>query len=195
MAGLKALFEPGGLLYSPIPLEYRVTDVLTALILCYAGICGLRAWRAYRGDSDARYWLLSGAGMLYLAIDELQSVHERVGKVLWAHGWQAPAPFEHNDDALLFMIAFCGAAVTAAYFRALLGHPRAARLLLAGMLLTALAIVLDALAVQLVVEEAVEFMAAFVLAYAFATRLHHHEDIEAEPASARASVEVGPPAL
>ena len=39
------------------------------------------------------------------------------------------------------------------------------------MLVTALALVLDALAVQIVLEEFVEFMAAFVLAYAFVIEL------------------------
>lgn len=193
MGTLTSLFEPGGLLHSPIPLPYRIADVLTALLLCYAGISGLRAWRVHRGASDARYWLLAGAGMLYLAADELQSIHERVGKALWSHGWTAPRPFEHNDDALLFMIAFCGAAVTAAYFRALLERPRVARLLLVSMVTTALAVVLDALAVRIVVEEAVEFMAAFALAYAFATRLHGHEGSEMELVPALTPVEVSPP--
>ncbi len=176
MGALTSLFESGGLLYSPIPLPYRIADVLTALLLCYAGISGLRAWRAHRGASDARYWLLAGSGMLYLAADELQSIHERIGKWLWSHGWQAPSPFTHNDDALLFLLAFGGLCITALYFRALLEHRRAARLLLAGMVVTGVAVGLDALAVEIVLEEVMEFAAAFVLAYAFATRLHRRED-------------------
>jgi len=197
MAALTSLFEPGGLLYSPIPLPYRVTDCITAFVLAYAGICGLLAYRKFRRAPDARYWLLAGAGMLYLGLDELQSIHERAGKWLWHHGWQAPAPFSHNDDALLFLLALGGIAVTAVHFRALLAHPRAARLLLGGMCLTGLVLVIDALALHLVIEEGTELAAAFVLAAAFATRLHHVEGIEgvevAPTEALLAPAEVTPP--
>ena len=195
MTALTSLFEPGGLLYSPIPLPYRIIDCITALALCCAGVCGLLAYRKSRGSADARYWLLAGAGMLYLAIDELQSLHERAGKWLWHHGWQAPAPFSHNDDALLFMIALCGVGVTAVYLRALLTHQRASRLLLAGMLATGLVIVLDALAVAIVIEEAAELGGASLLAAAFATRLHlaARMEVEVEPSPALAPVEASSP--
>jgi hypothetical protein len=142
-------------------------------------VCGLRAYRRYRSDSDAAYWLLAGAGMLWLALDELQSVHERIGKWLWHLGWQAPAPFTHNDDALMFVVALTGFLVTAAYFRRLLQRPRAARLLLAGMAMTAFGIGLDMLALQITVEELAEMAAACILASAFAVRLHDASEVKA----------------
>lgn len=192
MGAFEALFDPGGLLHSPIPLHFRVTDVITSLALCYAGVCGLLAFRRHRGDPDARYWLLSGLGMLYLALDEAQSVHERAGKWLWRQGWEAPAPFSHNDDALLFMIALAGIAVTAVYFRALLARPTVARLLFAGMATTGSVLVLDTFAAFIYLEEALELGAALLLAAAYRARLVSSEAVAAlEPALAR--VEVTPP--
>lgn len=174
-----SIFGRGGPLYTPDHFVYHAGDVLSALLLCYAGVCGLLTWRAYRGRSaDAPYWLLAGAGMVYLAIDELIGVHEWVGAWLWERGWRAPEPFTHNDDALLFLLALGGLFVTALYFRALLEYPRAARLLLAGLVATGLVVVFDWMAVATIVEEGTELIAAFILGYAFATRLHHREESE-----------------
>jgi hypothetical protein len=185
----------GGPLYTPDHIVYDIGDVLSALLLCYAGVCGILAWRAFRGQSaDARYWLLAGGGMLYLALDEVLGVHEWIGTELWHRGWIAPAPFTHNDDALLFLLALGGLCVTALYFRSLLEHPRAARLLLAGLLTTGLVVVFDWMHVATIVEEGAELVAAFILGTAFARRLHHHEDTPSEVLTAPlAPADLGPP--
>jgi hypothetical protein len=182
------IFGRGGPLYTPDHIVYDLGDVLSALILCYAGVCGLLTWRAFRGHSaDAPYWLLAGLGMLYLAVDEVFGLHELVGTELWHRGWIAPEPFTHNDDALLFLIALGGLVVTALYFRALLEHRQAARLLLAGLVATGLVVVFDWMHVATIVEEGTELVAAFILGSAFATRLHRHE-AAAEPLLAAPAV-------
>lgn len=193
MGAIEALFEPGGLLHSPIPLHLRVTDVVTSLALASAGLYGLLAFRRHRGDEEIRYWLLAGLGMLYLALDEAQSVHERTGKWLWRQGWEAPPPFSHNDDALLFMIALAGIGVTAVYFRALLARPPAARLLFAGMATTGSVLVLDTFAALIYVEEALELGAAFLLAAAFQARFLSRPALEDIASTALVAVEVREP--
>jgi hypothetical protein len=192
---LLSIFGRGGPLYTPDALLYRLGDDLNAAILVYAGVCGLRSWRRFRGGSaDAEYWLLAGLGMLYLAVDELFSLHESLGEQLWEHGWTAPnPPFTHNDDAILCLVALGGVCVTATYFQALLEHRRAALLLLAGMVVTGGVIVMDWLQIATIVEESTELLAALILAAAFATRLRSLRDVTLEattPAPAAATVEV-----
>lgn len=178
------IFGRGGDLYTPDALLYRLGDDLNALVLCYAGICGVRSWRRARAVSgDALYWLLAGLGMWYLALDELLSLHELAGEVLWEHGWSAPdPPFSRNDDAILFAVALCGLGLTAIFFRALLERPRAAWWLLAGLALTATAILADWFALATVVEEAFELVAAAMLAVAFVTRLRATASADGTPA-------------
>ncbi len=176
------LFERGGSLYTPDALLYRVGDVLNALILCYAGFRGLQTWRFFRDRSaDALYWLLAGAGMVYLAIDELLSLHEFVGRELWEHGWNAPQPFTQNDDAILFMLALGGVSVTALFFRALLEHRSPALLLLAGMTATGLVILMELWTIATVVEESTELTAAVILALAFTARVRVPTALALEP--------------
>lgn len=126
---------------------WLATDVASAGALLLAGIFGVRTWQRCRAGRGAAYWLLAGLGMLYLAVDERFSLHERIGR--WLENDAAlprPPLVNHHDDLVLAAFALAGLALTSVHAPELLRHPPVTRLLIAGGGLLAAAIAIDSLA-------------------------------------------------
>ena len=118
-------------------------NLYTAITLWGAGCAGVAAFvRIGPRHAGAFYWLLAGAGMLFLGIDERLDFHERVGERLEAGGMHVPG-FHDLDGLVLLGFAVIGLAVSIAFRAELMAHPEVLWLLLIGAGWTVLAFALD----------------------------------------------------
>ncbi|MGI8927345.1 MAG: hypothetical protein ACR2HN_11985 [Tepidiformaceae bacterium] len=161
-------------------LYWLVIDVAGSLALLGCGVLGVWTWRRAGARFDGSlYWVLAGAGLIYLAVDERLSLHERLGRRLDRAGFDAPGT-NHADDAVLLAFALAGLCVSLAFVRELMRHRAVLAPLLVGGMVTALALAIDALAPvegwAPVIEEHLElagcalFLLAFVRRYRVAAR-------------------------
>lgn len=123
-----------------------MVDVVGALLLLAAGLLGIATWRGWRCAPGSRYWLLAGAGFIYLAFDERLSLHERAGRRLDAAGVPTPPGINHLDDLVLATFALAGLAVTLVYWRDVARYRGVLTPFLLAGALTAAALGIDALA-------------------------------------------------
>ena len=151
-------------------------ETLGALLLFATALYALRAGRASSGQ-PATFSLLAGVGTFYLAVDELFSLHERLGHALYYDfGWREPPGVNHFDDLLTMVIALAGLTVVAVYRDEILRERAFARPFAAGLALFAAAIAWDARANPSAMfawwtEESLELAGAAAMVGAFRIRL------------------------
>ena len=126
-------------------------DAAVAAALLLAAREARRASRLLRGGggtdgADAGYWRLAAAGLAALALDELLGLHEAAGRAIARTGAPPPWGAARWDDAILAALVLAAAALTLRCLHGLRRAPRAAVLLLLGLVLAALAAALDAAA-------------------------------------------------
>lgn len=80
------------------------------------GICGVAAYGAGR-ERVRPFWLLAGLGFGFLAVDELWSIHERIGRKLYETGAPRLPGINHHDDMVLVAYGLAGLALCAWYWR------------------------------------------------------------------------------
>lgn len=124
---------------------WLAVDVVGALALFCAGILGLAAWRAHGSRRNGTaYWALAGFGLIYLAVDERLSLHERAGHWLNDTGFTAPSGVNHTDDLILAALGLAGLLLTLLCWREVTAQRVVALPLFAALGLFAVAIGIDA---------------------------------------------------
>ncbi|MCC7365492.1 MAG: hypothetical protein IT303_14095 [Dehalococcoidia bacterium] len=126
-------------------LVWLGVDVLGAGMLFCGGLLAAAAWYG-RGRHGSAYWLIAGIGLVYLAIDERLSLHERIGRRISDAGVANPPGVNHMDDVVLLALAAAGALVTLVFWREVVRHRTALPALVVGAGFTAAALAVDALA-------------------------------------------------
>jgi len=154
---------------------WLAVDVIGALALLGAGLFGLATWRGEGSRWDGTlYWALAGFGLVFLAVDERFSLHERVGRRLDAAGFSTPAGVNHTDDLVLLALALAGLAVTLAWWREVSRHSEVLVPLLAGLGLFGVALGIDMRAPvegwAPAIEESLEFGGSLVTLVALRRR-------------------------
>jgi len=125
---------------------WLAVDVVGALALFSAGILGLATWRAEGAPRNGTlYWALAGFGLVYLAIDERLSLHERAGRWLNDTGFTAPAGVNHTDDLILAVMGLAGLLMTLSCWREIAARREVAFPLFGALGLFAIAIAIDML--------------------------------------------------
>lgn len=147
-------------------------ELLGAATLFAAAVYALRG----HGRDLTRFSLAAGLGTVYLAVDELFDLHERLGATLYEAGWPQPPVVNHYDDLLVILVALAGCAVIACFHREILRERAFALLFGTGLALFAAAIAWDSRADPTApsswwTEEALELLGASVMVLAFRWRL------------------------
>lgn len=127
-------------------LFWLTVDVAGAVLLFAAGLLGVATWRGWRCAPGSPYWLIAGAGLIYLAIDERLSLHERIGRRLDAEGVPTPPGINHLDDLVLASFALAGLAVTLVSWREVARYRDVLSAMVLAGAFTATALAIDALA-------------------------------------------------
>lgn len=135
-----APFRPFG----PIQVLYSAELLLT-------GVLGHRIFARYwqRQDTGADpnapgifFWLISGWGFAWLALDDFFEVHERLGRLLEGYGAAIPL-LNHADDTVVFLYGVAAVGLIYLFY----GHLRASRapftLLALGFLWTGFYLTVD----------------------------------------------------
>lgn len=118
-------------------------NLYTAVTLWAAGGAGLVAfWLVGPRTPGALYWLLAGAGMIFLGVDERLDYHERLGERLDEAGVTVPG-FHDIDGLVLIGFALIGLAVSVVYRAQLFAHREVLALLVLGGVFTLVAFALD----------------------------------------------------
>ncbi|MGK2966631.1 MAG: hypothetical protein ACSLFM_13655 [Tepidiformaceae bacterium] len=126
-------------------MTWQVVDWTGAVSMALAGVLGIAAWAASNGEPRRVFWLLAGTGFVLLAVDELRSVHERVGRWLDGQGVPKPPGVNHMDDVVLLSYGVAGLVLCAVYWREV-ARPGVAAPFLLGFAALAVSIGIDALA-------------------------------------------------
>jgi hypothetical protein len=155
---------------------------MVRLLYDYLGGSGLIlaayfAWSArFYGSLRARQFsLVAAVGSIALAIDEVFSLHERLGSTLYDRGWREPAGINHFDDVLVFALGIAGIATAGFFAREILREPRFAALFGAAVALFLAAIAWDSIADPTRTrswwtEETLELAGVLVMVVAFRER-------------------------
>jgi len=152
-------------------------EALGAGVLFLTAGLALFAWYRTRETTDSNFSLVAGIGTLFLAVDEALDLHVRLGSMLYDdRGVGKPPGVNHIDDALVVAIGIAGLAVIALFRHEILRDRDFARLLGAGLVLFAAAIVVDARAPASATfawwtEETLELAGALAMFLAFGLRL------------------------
>jgi hypothetical protein len=148
-------------------------ELLGAAGLFAAAIYALRG----RREDATRFSLVAGLGTVYLGIDELLDLHERLGRVLYEDlRWPEPPIVNHYDDLLVILVALAGLAVIARFHAEIRRERSFGVLFLAGLALFAAAIAWDSRADpsrtgSWWTEESLELTGALTMVVAFRARL------------------------
>ncbi len=153
-------------------------ELVGAAGLFAAAWLALRAWAKDR----AAFSLVAGLGTVYLGVDELFDLHERLGRRAYEEGWPKPGFINHHDDLLTLCVAAAGLAAVVWFWREILADRWFASLFGAGLALFAAAIVWDTRADQTGtftwwVEESLELAGAALMVSAFWWRWRRAEAV------------------
>ena len=138
--------------------EGRTGTYASAALLIASAVLAMAAARRLTGQKFARFWLLAGAGFVFLAADELAMIHEKTDK--WIHiglGWDRDHPVTDQIDGAIIVLYGMAALAWAWRYRDRLLRLRWATLLLSiafvGFIGTT---VLDIIDVSKVTEESLK---------------------------------------
>jgi len=120
---------------------------MVRLLYDYLGGSGLIlaayfAWSArFYGSLRARQFsLVAAVGSIALAIDEVFSLHERLGSTLYDRGWREPAGINHFDDVVVIAIGVAALMIAGFFASEVLRDRRFAGFFGAGVCVFALAV-------------------------------------------------------
>jgi hypothetical protein len=116
-----------------------VYEALGACALFATAWLGMLEWTR----SHSRFSLVAGLGTVYLGMDELFDLHERLGRYAYEHGWPKPGFVNHHDDLITVVVAAAGLAVIVWFWREVIRDRQFAELFLLGLGLFAMAVLAD----------------------------------------------------
>lgn len=154
-------------------------DALAALVLLASAAYATYSWRSHPTGRTGQFSLIAAAGAFCLGMDELFSVHERLGHAMYYDfGWREPPGINHFDDLIVMGVALAGLAVFAVYRHEVFRVPAFAGLASLGLALFAAAIGWDAVAdptrtTSWWTEETLEFGGALSMLAGFQVRHRH----------------------
>lgn len=125
-------------------MTWSIIDWFGAGLMAACGICGVVAYGGGRGRVRP-FWLLAGLGFGFLAVDELWSIHERIGRELDEAGVPRLPGINHHDDLVLLAYGLAGLALCAWHWRQIVVDGILAPFAL-GFVALAAAIVIDSAA-------------------------------------------------
>ena len=176
--------DPTGVSWAATFGEFGPIQTLKAGQLLVSGVAGYliytRFWRLplaeQRVDAPGSFfWILSGAALVWLSIDDYFQVHERVGGAL-AEGFGVTIPLLNNPDDLIVLGYAVTAMVLVAIFLGELLRSRATFALLAtGVVLLIVSLVVDFFATEgtplAVVEDPTNVLGAAFVVSAYLVKL------------------------
>lgn len=130
----------------------EVAVMLTIGLVAFSA--GAHAW--IRDESEYRDWRLIAAGFFYFALDDRFAIHERIrDKILIPHDIRLPfMPWVGPGDFILLIYAAIGIALLPRFLRLFRGKNKASRRLLAGVWVSAGAVMMDSVELKLLAEDA-----------------------------------------
>lgn len=124
-------------------MSWQLIDWSGGGLMALCGLCGILTFAVAREPLRRAFWLVAGAGFLFLTADELWSLHERIGRWLYARGIEPPPGINHTDDLVLLSYGVAGLALCFACHREI-RVPGILVPFLLGFAALALAIAIDA---------------------------------------------------
>ncbi len=165
-------------------------DSLAAIVLLASAVSAVQAWRLAFGGRTGQFSAVAAAGTAYLGIDELLSLHERLGHAMYYDlGWREPPGINHFDDLIVMGVALAGLGVFAVYRDEVFRLPAFAGLVSLGLAFFAAAIGWDTVAnpshtASWWTEETLELAGALAMLGAFRLRLRAARSLARSAAAA-----------
>jgi len=150
-----------------------IYESIGAAVLLTAAVYALRGRRFDPGRLSA----VAGFGMIYLTLEEVLEIHERIGRWMYEDlDWPDPPLVNHWDDVLVIGIALAGLSAIVWLRNEVLAWPPFAWRFGGGLVFFAAAILVDAWlppesGLSWYLEESLELAGAALVAWAFRMRL------------------------
>lgn len=126
-------------------MSWQVIDWTGGGLMALCALAGIVTFAFAEGWQRKGFWLLAGVGFAFLTVDELWSLHERVGWWLKTNGAPLIPGVNHHDDLILMAYALAGLALCALFWREL-AKPGLRVPFALGFLALGVAVSIDALA-------------------------------------------------